>query len=214
MPEKKKGDIVKDLKKIAAENKDVKVSAAALPTFTEILNDKDLAIVISMLTTAQRTFADLFTNTRDIIGSYMKAFKCSKKSADSNAYRCLNYPYVQMYVNYAWKKGFFQGTMSQAQLVGVMTSVIERCMQVEPICDAEGAATGQYTFRAQAVIQAGRLLKDILGLGADNKKEENSNFIIRIFCVPTFGNAITVPEDNKEDLTKHIEKEIIQRKKK
>jgi hypothetical protein len=203
-----------EVKKIAADEKVKPELPAALPTFQEILNDKDLTFVISQLSTQQRLFADLFINTRDAVGSYMKAFSCTLLSAKANAYRCLNLPYVQMYVNYGWKKGYFQGTMSQAQLVGVMTSVIERCMQVEPICDAEGNSTGQFTFRAQAVISAGRLLKDILGLGEDNKKSDNSNFILRIFCVPAFGNAVVVPEDTKEDITKHIEKEIIERKKK
>ena len=210
MTDRHRTDKIKDLKKLSGKTKSK--PAADLPKFTEILNDKDLAFCIEQLSADQRAFADKFRTTRDAVNSYMEVYKCSAASAHSNAYRTLNLPYVLAYVNYHWKKGYFQGTMNQAQLVGIMTNVIERCMQVDPVLDAEGNQTGQFTFRAQAVVQAARLLKDLLGLGADNKKQDNSNFLVRIFCVPTFGNSIIVPEDNKADITKFIESKIIEKK--
>jgi cysteine synthase len=52
-------------------------------------------------------------------------------------------------------------------------SVVERCMQAEPVTDAKGELTGEYRFDASGANQALRMLGDTMGMFKPSEKKDD-----------------------------------------
>jgi hypothetical protein len=67
--------------------------------------------------------------------------------------------------------------LNREWVISRLMTVVDRCMQAEPVLDKEGSETGQYRFDASGANQALKMLGDTMGLfkPAEKKEDEYAN---------------------------------------
>ena len=103
-----------------------------------------------------------------------KAAGYSDSMAKSKAYQWVSGGKVKPHVFEAVKKRMLERQkrveVSQDYVLNTIIETIERCKQAEPVKDAEGNLTGEYSFDAKAVLKGAELLGRHLGTWNDKLK--------------------------------------------
>ena len=76
---------------------------------------------------------------------------------------------------FATKNAIINTGLDREWVISRLMTVVDRCLQAEPVTDNEGAPTGEYTFNAAGANQALRMLGDTMGMfkPTDKKPEDD-----------------------------------------
>lgn len=66
--------------------------------------------------------------------------------------------------------------LTRGWIIERLMSVVERCMQSEPVRDKEGNETGEFTFNAPGANQALKMLGDTMGLFKHSDKNDEDEY--------------------------------------
>lgn len=114
------------------------------------------------LTTRQRKFCEEFMRNG---GSRVEAARAAGYSHPNAAMRSKAVQdYIQQHQEEVAREAAERAGVKQEYVINRLKAIVERCMQAEPVMDADGNPTGEYKFDATPAIRALDLLGRHLGL--------------------------------------------------
>ena len=133
--------------------------------------------VIDNLKPEHKLFCEEYVNSTNLnaTAAYMKVYGTGPTGATMvSASRLLRNAKVAVYIQYLnQERSEALGISSHYVLTHLMT-IVERCMEAEPVLDKNGEETGEYNFNASGAIMALKLLAKHLGM-FDKKSEAQKN---------------------------------------
>lgn len=105
----------------------------------------------------------------------------AKKAAYATGAENLRKPQIQHYIKAAIEQRAEKTQITAESVLKRINEVAERCMQAEPVYDADGSPTGEYRFDSGGANKALKMLGDHLGLFI--QKIEHSGSIENRFAV-------------------------------
>lgn len=140
--------------------------------------DKEVEAALKLLTDRERQFCIEYAALPNPHHAALQA-GYSDKSARSQGHQLLKKNKIKSAVNLCRERNELKAGISQEDTLRKLRSIIDRCMEAEPVLDAQGNPTGVYRFDAKNALQAIDIANKMGGHYAPKKLDVDStiNFI-------------------------------------
>lgn len=140
--------------------------------------DKEVEAALKPLTDRERQFCIEYAALPNPHHAALQA-GYSDKSARSQGHQLLKRPKIRHAVNLCREKNELKAGVSQEDTLRKLKSIVDRCMQTEPVLDYQGNPTGEYRFDAKNALNAIDIMNKMGGHYAPKKLDVDStiNFI-------------------------------------